>query len=124
MILLNDMDKLEKITSADYRIINHLLNPFAPHITEELNEELNLGSEFSISEWPTYDETKTIEENLEIGVQVNGKLRGTIHVKKDEDKSIVESIAIEEENVKKHLEGKEIIKTIIVPNRIVNIVVK
>ena len=124
MILLNDMDKLEKITSADYRIILHLLNPFAPHITEELNEELNLGSEFSISKWPTYDKTKTIEENLEIGVQVNGKLRGTIHVKKDEDKSIVESIALEEENVKKHLEGKEIVKTIIVPNRIVNIVIK
>ena len=124
MILLNDMDKLEKITSADYRIILHLLNPFAPHITEELNEELNLGSEFSISKWPTYDKEKTINDNLEIGVQVNGKLRGTIHVKKDEDKSIVESIALEEENVKKHLEGKEIIKTIIVPNRIVNIVVK
>ena len=124
MILLNDMDKLEKITSADYRIILHLLNPFAPHITEELNEELKLGSEFSNSKWPTYDKTKTIEENLEIGVQVNGKLRGTIHVKKDEDKSIVESIALEEENVKKHLEGKEIVKTIIVPNRIVNIVIK
>ena len=124
MILLNDMDKLEKITSADYRIILHLLNPFAPHITEELNEELKLGSEFSNSKWPTYDKTKTIEENLEIGVQVNGKLRGTIHVKKDEDKSIVESIALEEENVKKHIEGKEIVKTIIVPNRIVNIVIK
>ena len=124
MILLNEMDKLNNITSADYRILLQLLNPFAPHITEELNEICKLGEELSKSSWPTYSKEKTIENELEIGVQVNGKLRGTIHVKKDESKDIVESLAKSEENVKKHLEGKEIIKVIVVPNRIVNIVVK
>ena len=124
MILLNDIDKEKSITKDDYRIILQLLNPFAPHITEEINEICNLGKELATSSWPTYDEKKTIDNELEIGVQVNGKLRGTIQIKKDEDKTIIEELAKKEENVKKHLEGKEIVKVIIVPNRIVNIVVK
>ena len=74
--------------------------------------------------WPTYDEDKTKEDELEIGVQVNGKLRGTILVTKDSSKDLLESLAKEEENVKKHITGKEIVKVIVVPNRIVNIVVK
>ena len=124
MILLNDMDKQESITCDEYRTILHLLNPFAPHITEELNSICNLGDEFSESRWPSYDEEKTIDNELEIGVQVNGKLRGTIKVNKDEDKSIVERLALDEENVKRNIGNKEIVKVIVVPNRIVNIVVK
>ncbi len=124
MILLNEMDKQESISKKDYRIILQLLNPFAPHITEELNQICQLGSAFTDSSWPTYDEEKTVSHELEIGVQVNGKLRGTIKVAKDEENSIVESLAKQDENVKKHLDGKNIVKVIIVPNRIVNIVVK
>lgn len=124
MILLNDMDKQESISGDEYRIILHLLNPFAPHVTEELNSICNLGDEFSRSVWPSYDEEKTINNELEIGVQVNGKLRGTIKVNKDEDKNIVEKQALEEENVKRNITGKEVVKVIVVPNRIVNIVVK
>ena len=124
MILLNDMDKENSITKKDYRTIIHLLNPFAPHITEEINEVCNLGSELSISPWPTYDEEKTVLSELEIGVQVNGKLRATIKASKDSEKEVLENLALNEENVKKHIEGKQIVKVIVVPNRIVNIVVK
>ena len=124
MILLNEMDKLESISRDDYRIILQLLNPFAPHITEELNEICSLGNNFANSSWPNFDETKVVSDELEIGVQVNGKLRGTIRVKKDEEKEILEKRAMEDENVLKHIEGKDIVKVIVVPNRIVNIVVK
>ena len=93
-------------------------------MTEELWNLLGNDNTISYEAWPLYDDAKTINDEVEIGVQVNGKLRGTIHVKKDEEKSIVESIALDEESVKKHLEGKTIIKVIVVPNRIVNIVVK
>ncbi len=124
MILLNDMDKEESITRADYRVLLQLLNPFAPHLTEELNQKYSLGDELAISSWPTYDEEKTISKEIEIGVQVNGKLRGAIKITKDAPKEEVESIALKEENVKKYIQDKEIVKVIVVPNRIVNIVIK
>ena len=74
--------------------------------------------------WPTYDEEKTVLNEIEIGVQVNGKLRASIKVALNENKETVLSIAKNHENVLKHIEGKEIIKEIVVPNKIVNIVVK
>ena len=124
MILLNEMDKLDSISKDDYRTILQLLNPFAPHITEELNEICNLGDKFTDSTWPSYDGSKTQDDELEIGIQVNGKLRSTIKIKKDEDKDIVEKMALDDDKVKKNIEGKEIVKVIVVPNRIVNIVIK
>lgn len=124
MILLNEMDKQESISKKDYRLILQLLNPFAPHITEELNQKYQLGDMFTSSSWPTYDQAKTESEELELAVQINGKVRGTIRVKKDEEKEVLENLAKDEENVKRHLDGKEIIKVIVVPNRIVNIVAK
>ena len=124
MILAGFYEKCESITKDDYMVLLKLLNPIAPHITEELNERL--GNERMILEmpWPEYDEAKTIDDEIEIGVQVNGKLRSSIKIKKDEDDEKVKEIAMAEENVQKHLEGKEIIKTIVIKNRIVNIVVK
>ena len=78
----------------------------------------------SYETWPAYDDEKTKENELEIGVQVNGKLRATIKVKKDTSKEDLETLALKEENVQKHIEGKTIVKIIVVPNRIVNIVIK
>ena len=101
-----------------------LLNPVAPFITEELWEMLGHTETIAYEAWPIYDVAKTIDDELEIGVQVNGKLRGVIHVKKDENKTIVEELAMKDENVLKHINGKDIVKVIVVPNRIVNIVVK
>ena len=89
-----------------------------------MNEIYHLGDEFSSSPWPRYEEEKTVSQTLKIGVQVNGKLRATIEVVKDTSKDELEKLAISEENVQKHIEGKEIIKIIAIPNRIVNIVVK
>ncbi len=124
MILVGFFEKCESITKEDYRTLLILLNPIAPHITEELNEKYSLGEMLCKSKWPCYDEEKTIDNNITIGVQVNGKLRGSVEIVKDEDKESVIEKAKKCENVIKHLEGKEIIKTIVVPNKIVNIVVK
>lgn len=124
MILLNKLDEQETITKKEYRIILHLLNPIAPHITEELNEQYNLGPRFVESQWPTYDSNKLVSDEKEIGVQVNGKLRASIKVMTDENEESIKTKALQEENVQKHLENKEIVKIIIIPNRIVNIVVK
>ena len=123
MILANNYDDKDTITKDDYTLLLTLLNPIAPHITEELNEELG-NKPICESNWPTYDDDKTIDKEIEIGIQVNGKLRGTINVNKDEEKEVLEKLALEHENVLKHIEGKQIVKTIIIPNRIVNIVVK
>jgi leucyl-tRNA synthetase len=124
MILLNEMDKMDNISKKDYRTILHLLNPIAPHITEELNEINKLGEEFSKSTWPIYDESMLLDSTIEIGVQVNGKLRGAISIEKDMDKDKVLEIAKENDNVKRNIEGKTIVKEIVVPNKIVNIVVR
>ena len=124
MILTGFYEKCDSITKDDYRVLLHLLNPIAPHITEELNEINNLGDMLCMSSWPLFDESKTVDSTLEIGVQVNGKLRASIKIEKDEDKDSVIEKALNEENVQKHIEGMEVVKTIVVPNKIVNIVVK
>ncbi len=124
MILTNAYEDKENITESDYRVLLLLLNPIAPHITEELNERNHLGEMLCKSAWPTYDESKTVDNEKEIGVQVNGKLRGSIVIATDEDNESVIKKALANENVQKHIENKEIVKTIVVPNKIVNIVVK
>ena len=124
MILANSYDKLDTISRKDYRTLLVLLNPIAPHITEELNEILKLGKPICESEWLTYDENKINDETVNIAVSVNGKLRATFSVSKDIDKDELLNIAKSQENVIKHIEGHEIIKEIVVPIKIVNIVIK
>ena len=123
MILANAYDDLDSITKEDYHLLLVLLNPIAPHITEELNEMIGYKP-ICEGEWPVYDESKTIESTKEIGVQVNGKVRGKIVIGIDEDEESVKSKALEVDNVKKHIEGKEIVKVIVIKGKIVNIVVK
>ena len=123
MILTNSYEAKDSITEADYRALLTLLNPVAPHITEELNEQLGYAP-ICEGEWPKYDEEKTIDKEKEIGVQVNGKIRASIKVSIDESEEVTKEKALNEENVKKHIEGKEIVKIIILKGRIVNIVVK
>ena len=124
MIFINAVYKEEVFPKKYAEGFIKLLNPIAPFITEEIWENLGHTKTIAYEQWPTYEEAKTIDQSIEIGVQVNGKLRGTIKVNKDEEKDKVEELAKNEENVKKHIEGKEIVKVIIVPNRIVNIVIK
>ena len=123
MILTNAYDEKETITKEDYHLLLTLLNPIAPHITEELNEMLGYNP-ICESTWPKYDEEKTIDKTKEIGVQVNGKLRSSIKINSDDTKETIESIALNDEKIKKNILDKEIVKVIVVPNKIVNIVVK
>ena len=123
MILANAYDDLDSITKDDYHLLLTLLNPIAPHITEELNEQIGY-SPICEGEWPTYDEEKTVETEIEIAVQVNGKVRGTIKIRVDDDENSIKEKAMDNENVKKHMEGKEVVKVIVIKGKIVNIVVK
>ena len=123
MIMVNEYEKQDTVTKADYKLLLTLLNPFAPHITEELNEQI--GEEPICNRtWPVYDESKIVEDEIEIGVQVNGKVRGTIVINKDEEEDTIKEKALEVDNVKKHINGKEIVKFIVIKGKIVNIVVK
>ena len=123
MILANAYDELESITKEDYRLLLQLLNPIAPHVTEELNEMIGY-SPICESEWPVYDEAKTVENTKEIAVQVNGKVRATIEINIEDDEQSIKEKAMDAENVIKHIEGKEIVKVIVIKGKIVNIVVK
>ena len=123
MILSNSYDEKETITKKDYHLLLTLLNPVAPHITEELNEEIGY-SPICESSWPIYDESKTIENEKEIAVQVNGKVRATIKININDNEDMIKEKALNAENVKKHIEEKEIVKIIVIQGRIVNIVVK
>jgi len=124
MILLNEYEKQDAITKEDYRVFLMLFNPIAPHITEELNEQYNLGEVICKSSWPKYDEAKTIEEEKEIAVQVNGKVRATISININDGEDVIKEKALSEQNVKNHTDGLEIIKVIVIKGKIVNIVVK
>ncbi len=124
MELLNEFNKKDSITKKDMAVYLQLLNPVAPHITEEIWENLELPARIFEQEWPEYDEEKTVEDVIDLPVQVNGKVRATIKVSKDADGEAAKAQAKSDENVKKFLEGKEIVKEIYVPGRIFNIVVK
>ena len=121
MILTNSMDDLKSITKDDYHLLLTLLNPIAPHITEELNEQLGFKP-LCETAWPTYDEAKTVDSEKEIPVQINGKVKATVKIALDEDEALVKEKALEA--VASLLEGKNIVKEIYVKNKIYNIVVK
>ena len=123
MILLNKYEECEHITKKDYTLLLTLLNPMAPHITEELNESFG-QKPICEGTWPEYNEAKTILNEKEIGVQVNGKLRGSIVVSIDDSEDVIKDKALNNDNVKRHIEGLEIVKVIVIKERIVNIVVK
>lgn len=123
MSFINTIKKDKYITKEELRIFLILLNPLAPHITSEMYERV-FGGNIIDDKWPKFDETKLEEDTITIGVQVNGKLRGTIDVSRTASKEEVEEVAKNNENVKKFTDGLEIVKVIVVPNKIVNIVVK
>ncbi len=123
MILANKYGEFDSITKEDYHLLLTLLNPIAPHITEELNEMIGFSPIVS-SKWPEYDEAKTIEDEYEMVVQVNGKVRGKVSVSQDASKEEMERLAKEIPNVQAFINDKEIVKVIVVPKKLVNIVIK
>lgn len=121
MALLNDFTKKGSITKDEFKTFLILLNPVAPHITEELWQAIGCEGRLYEQSWPEYDEAKTVESTVEIAVQINGKMKGTLAIGKDDPKD--EVIAKAKESIKDKLTGN-IVKEIYVPGRIVNIVMK
>ena len=124
MILINAIYDHGSLTKDELGIFARLTSPFAPHISEEIWEALGNKGFCSVSEWPKYDEAKTVDSTVEYAVQVLGKLRGTVVVNANDDKDTVLAKARAVDKVAPFLEGKTIIKEIFVPNKLVNFVVK
>ena len=121
MALINEFYKKAGLTADEYRTLLVLLNPVAPHITEELWELMEFGGRIFEQQWPSYDEAKTVESAVEIAVQINGKVKATVRIDKDAAKEDV--IALAKEAVADKLTGT-VVKEIYVPGRIVNLVQK
>ena len=124
MTLINEIYAVGKISKNDLVIFIKLLCPFAPHLCEEIWETIGGEGLLSLSQWPEYEESKTVEASVEIGVQVNGKVRGTIVIPNGCAKEEALELAKKDERVASFLEGKTLVKEIYVPNKIVNFVAK
>ncbi len=125
MIFINAVYKEDVFPKEYAEGLVKLLNPIVPHITEELWEVVFGATESIANEtWPTYDESKIVDESFTMIVQVNGKVRGKIEVSSDTNEEEMKELASSIENVKVHIEGKEIVKVIVIPKKLVNIVVK
>ena len=122
MIFTNEVYKVGKLPREFAEGFVKLIYPIAPHIGEEMWEQLGHNNTIAFESWPTYDETKLVQNSIKMAVSVNGKPRATIEVSVDADEETVKKIALEEEGVKRHTEGKEIKKIIVVKGKIVNIV--
>ena len=125
MALINDITNVKSINKEELRMFSILLNPFAPHVTEEVYDACSLGAGIlAEAQWPEYDEAKCVDESIEIVVQVNGKIKAKLNIPVDAQKDDVLNLAKSDENVKKAIEGMNIIKEIVVPKKLVNLVVK
>ena len=122
MALINDFYKKNAVTKGEYKTLITLLNPVAPHITEEIWQAIGCEGRLYQQSWPEFDEAKTVTNTVEIAVQINGKVKATLNINKEDPKD--EVIAKGKELIADKLEGKNIVKEIYVPGRIVNIVVK
>jgi len=124
MSLVNDFYKAEKVTKGEYRTLITLLNPVAPHMTEELWEMFGCGGMLATTAWPEFDEAKTIDDEIEVVLQINGKIRDKIMVPNGASREDMESLALASDKVKELIDGKTVVKVICVPGKLVNIVVK
>ena len=124
MAFINDVYEFGSLTNDELATFIKLLNPFAPHLTEEMWSNMGGQGFLSLAKWPEYDEAKTVENNVEIAVQINGKLRSTITVSKTISKDDAIAAAKNDTKVAEAISGKTIVKEIFVPGKIVNIVIK
>ena len=124
MSLVNDIYDYGSLTKNEMLTFAKLISPFAPHVSEEIWETLGQTGFCSLAKWPEYDETKTVDSTVEVALQVNGKLKGTIMLPLNCPKDEAIAAAKADEKIAVAIEGKTIVKEIAVPNRIVNIVVK
>lgn len=124
MALLNTISENGKINRAEYRTLLILLNPFAPHITEELYSQLGFEGMLNKQSWPAYDESKCVDDTVEIAVQVNGKVKAKIVIASSSEKEQVIAQVKNDDKIRALIEGKTVVKEIYVPGKLVNIVVK
>ena len=124
MTMVNEFYKDKKINKAEYKVFLQLLNPFAPHMTEEIFSKL--GSDKTINEtpWPTFDPAKVIDDEVVIPIQVNGRLKSKVMAPKDAEEDVVKELVHNDETIINYLEGKTVVKEIYVKGKIFNIVVK
>ncbi len=124
MSLVNEFYKAGSVTRGEYRTLITLLNPVAPHITEELWEKYGSGGILATAPWPEFDESKTVDDEVEIVVQINGKIRDKMMVPADLTQPQLAALAETADSIKALTEGKQIVKVIAVPKKLINIVVK
>ena len=124
MALINDVTKVGKINKAEFKTLITLLNPVAPHITEELWQIAGFDGVLSATSWPVYDEAKTVDDEIEIVAQINGKVKCKLLVGADEAEESIKEKALAEEKIAEAISGKTVVKVIVIPKRLVNIVVK
>ncbi|MDT6953504.1 leucine--tRNA ligase [Companilactobacillus alimentarius] len=124
MVFVNEAHKVETMPKEYAQGLVKLLAPIAPHMMEELWNKFGNAESISYAAWPTYDESKLVSDTVEIIVQVNGKLRDKLQVATDTPKDELEKLATADEKVQKFIDGKNVVKVIVIPNKIVNIVVK
>ncbi|GAA6396123.1 leucine--tRNA ligase [Solibaculum mannosilyticum] len=124
MALLNDISDIGSITKEEFRTLLLLLNPFAPHITEELWQLVGFGGMVTSQTWPTYDESKCVDDTVEIVLQINGKVRNRLVIPADISKEDAIAAAKQDDKIASQIEGKTIVKEIYVPKKLVNLVVK
>ena len=124
MTLVNALYAKGSVTKAELLALVKLLNPVAPHITEEINQLCQLsGSELMYTEWPKYDEAALVKDTVEVALQINGKLRGRMNVPADLTRDTAQDYFMQTEEIQKLLDGKSMKKFVFVPGRLVNIVV-
>jgi leucyl-tRNA synthetase len=124
MAFLNDVTKEGKINKAEFKTFIHLLNPVAPHITEELWQVVGYPTDIHATAWPVYDEAALKESVIEIAVQINGKVRTVISMPSDISREDAQATALADEKIIQATADKNIVKVIVIPGKIVNIVVK
>ena len=127
MAMVNDF-YAKGLSKGDLEALLKMLSPFAPHMVEEMWELMGFAAKYGKMcmqmDWPVFDESKTIDATAEMAVQVNGKLKGTVIVPTDSDEQTVVAAAMELEKVKKSTEGMSVVKTILVKNKLVNLIIK
>jgi leucyl-tRNA synthetase len=124
MSLVNEFYKANSVTKGEFKTLLVLLNPVAPHLTEELWQLIGEQGRVYQQKWPVYDEQKTIEDTVEIAVQINGKVKANLSIALEEKQEEVQAKAMELAAIQAALTGKTVVKVIYVPGRIFNIVVK
>jgi leucyl-tRNA synthetase len=123
MIFVNEAMKLEVRPRKQLEQFILLLAPFAPHLAEELWQRAGHGDSLAYEPWPSFDPAKTIEEKLEVVLQVNGKVRSKVEVARDTDEKRLEELARQDVNIRRYVDGKRVVRTVVVKNKLVNIVV-